>query len=311
MKKIFVATLTLSFLFTAQAVFASIDANLQYGSNGSEVSELQNFLIQKGFLTGQATGNFFSLTKKAVIAYQKSAGLPATGFVGPLTRATINLDTIPIVIPATVATTTDNSNSIIVPIASSQTVIATTTVPTQPSVQDQITSLRNQYDALEKSVNGCMGQVGRAQITCNEEIQNEIAIQDQISELLQLENSNVPVSTNGYQICSDEFPNETWDGTYGSNGKYNCVCQTGYTWDSSQNSCQVSNVSTQNNSNQIETLYQQIQNIELSYNAQMAGNSGAPIFEEEANGRNQQLLNQENAKIAQIQLQIQQLQNSN
>jgi hypothetical protein len=32
----------------------------------------------------------------------------------------------------------------------------------------------------------------------------------------------------GYQVCSAAFPNETWDGTYSSEGKYNCVCDSGY-----------------------------------------------------------------------------------
>jgi hypothetical protein len=32
----------------------------------------------------------------------------------------------------------------------------------------------------------------------------------------------------GYQVCSAAYPNETWDGTYSSDGKYNCVCDSGY-----------------------------------------------------------------------------------
>lgn len=71
---------------------ASIDLNLKYGSRGGEVTELQEFLIDKGFLLGQSSGNFFSLTRRAVIAYQSSVGLPATGYVGPMTRTKINDD---------------------------------------------------------------------------------------------------------------------------------------------------------------------------------------------------------------------------
>ena len=70
--------------------FASINSNLSYGTRGAAVTELQQFLIKNGFLTGQATGNFFGLTQKAVVAYQASVGLPSTGFVGALTRAKIN-----------------------------------------------------------------------------------------------------------------------------------------------------------------------------------------------------------------------------
>lgn len=70
---------------------ASIDTNLYYGvKNKAEVQELQEFLIDGGFFTGNATGNFYSLTLKAVKAYQTSAGLPKTGYVGVLTRKAIN-----------------------------------------------------------------------------------------------------------------------------------------------------------------------------------------------------------------------------
>jgi hypothetical protein len=40
-----------------------------------------------------------------------------------------------------------------------------------------------------------------------------------------------------YQTCGEKYPNTTWDGTYSSDGKYNCVCQTGYTWNSYSQSC--------------------------------------------------------------------------
>src|ERR1035437_5374368 len=69
---------------------ASIDTNLSFGSRGQAVTDLQNLLISKGFLKTSASGGFYSLTKQAVIAYQASLGLPATGFVGPMTRAKIN-----------------------------------------------------------------------------------------------------------------------------------------------------------------------------------------------------------------------------
>lgn len=56
------------------------------------VVELQNFLESKGFLvmpSGVSKGVFGSLTKKALITYQKSVGLPAQGIFGPLTKAKI------------------------------------------------------------------------------------------------------------------------------------------------------------------------------------------------------------------------------
>lgn len=91
MKKLYTALLVAYFIIPSISL-ASIDTNLKYGARGVAVTELQDFLIAKGFLTGQTSGNFFSLTRKAVVAYQSSIGLPATGYVGPMTRAKINDD---------------------------------------------------------------------------------------------------------------------------------------------------------------------------------------------------------------------------
>lgn len=91
MKKLLLSLVAVAFIVPS-VTFASIDANLKYGSRGMEVTELQEFLIDKGFLTGQTSGNFFALTRKAVIAWQASVGLPATGFVGSMSRAKINED---------------------------------------------------------------------------------------------------------------------------------------------------------------------------------------------------------------------------
>ncbi len=72
------------------SVFASIDTNLKYGMKGQAVIELQEFLIDKGFLTGTATGNFYTLTLKAVKRYQKENKISQTGYVGLDTRNLIN-----------------------------------------------------------------------------------------------------------------------------------------------------------------------------------------------------------------------------
>jgi len=77
-------------LLSINSALASIDVNVKYGQKSSEVSELQEFLISKSLLTGNSTGFFGFLTLKAVKAYQVSQKLPATGFVGPMTRESIN-----------------------------------------------------------------------------------------------------------------------------------------------------------------------------------------------------------------------------
>jgi hypothetical protein len=75
-----------------QALFV-INANLQLGSSGANVVNLQKFLESKGFLTlpaGTSAGYFGSLTKQSLIAYQASVSLPATGYCGSMTRTLIN-----------------------------------------------------------------------------------------------------------------------------------------------------------------------------------------------------------------------------
>lgn len=69
---------------------AQINSALSYGSHGAQVTELQEFLISLGDLTGQATGNFYSLTLAAVKEYQSANNIPSTGYVGTLTRTAIN-----------------------------------------------------------------------------------------------------------------------------------------------------------------------------------------------------------------------------
>lgn len=79
--------------------------NLTLGSQGFDVTELQKILVAEGFLKVAPTGYFGTMTKVAVIAYQKAHGIsPTSGFVGPLTRALLNNGNIPssqILAPAT------------------------------------------------------------------------------------------------------------------------------------------------------------------------------------------------------------------
>lgn len=63
--------------------------NLQIGSTGPDVSALQKFLTSKGFST-EVSGYFGKSTYSALMSYQTSVGIPATGFLGPLTRAEVN-----------------------------------------------------------------------------------------------------------------------------------------------------------------------------------------------------------------------------
>ena len=73
-------------------VLANFDRNLAYGlRNDRDVSELQEFLTSEGLYSGPVSGNFYSLTLRAVKAFQVREGIaPASGYFGPLTRAKAN-----------------------------------------------------------------------------------------------------------------------------------------------------------------------------------------------------------------------------
>lgn len=76
--------------------------NLQIGSRGNDVDALVAFLIKKGFIQNPSNEpvfgeDFNQEVANAVSAYQTSKGLPATGFVGPLTKAAMNAECGPVI----------------------------------------------------------------------------------------------------------------------------------------------------------------------------------------------------------------------
>lgn len=84
---------------TPGLMIASLSRNLSFGAKGDDVTSLQKFLIEKGYLSADnATGYFGMLTQAAVQKFQAaqgivSSGSPETngyGAVGPTTRARIN-----------------------------------------------------------------------------------------------------------------------------------------------------------------------------------------------------------------------------
>ena len=64
--------------------------DLRLGMEGNDVTELQKRLTAEGVYSGPITGYFGQLTLQAVKTYQNKVGVPATGFVGPLTRGQLN-----------------------------------------------------------------------------------------------------------------------------------------------------------------------------------------------------------------------------
>jgi peptidoglycan hydrolase-like protein with peptidoglycan-binding domain len=141
MKKI-VTIITFGIFIIPSLSFASIDNNLKYGNKGPQVIELQEFLIDKGFLQGSATGNFYSLTLKAVKAFQSANSIPTTGYVGILTRTAINTD---------LASETSSST------AEQLAETGTTTISISPS--PVITQLQQQNQFLQQQLSQLQTQV--------------------------------------------------------------------------------------------------------------------------------------------------------
>ncbi|MEK7107147.1 MAG: peptidoglycan-binding protein, partial [Patescibacteria group bacterium] len=61
------------------------------GQSGAEVSALQQALKAEGLFAGEATGNFYDVTREAVIAFQIKYGINPTGYVGATTREKLNV----------------------------------------------------------------------------------------------------------------------------------------------------------------------------------------------------------------------------
>jgi Putative peptidoglycan binding domain/N-acetylmuramoyl-L-alanine amidase len=68
-----------------------IDSDLELGSTGPSVIQLQQRLLSKGFSPGAIDGIFGDNTKQAVIQFQRSTGLKDDGIVGPSTLASLGI----------------------------------------------------------------------------------------------------------------------------------------------------------------------------------------------------------------------------
>lgn len=87
----YIKYLILSAFIAPSLSLAAFNSDLKYGSSGPEVTELQEFLTDKGYYSGPITGFFYSLTRSAVIKFQEANNIsPAYGYFGPMTRAKAN-----------------------------------------------------------------------------------------------------------------------------------------------------------------------------------------------------------------------------
>ncbi len=88
-----VAAVIVLAIVAVPAADAAYTRDLTVGASGSDVAELQAFLVSKGFLVmpaGTTPGYFGTLTQVALGKYQAANGIaPAAGYFGPMTRAKV------------------------------------------------------------------------------------------------------------------------------------------------------------------------------------------------------------------------------
>ena len=83
-------TRTCSVCGTQDTVSYDPEGTLRRGDTGDAVKDLQQLLVDQGFLSGAVDGNFGSGTEAAVKAFQSSAGLTADGVAWPQTINRLN-----------------------------------------------------------------------------------------------------------------------------------------------------------------------------------------------------------------------------
>src|ERR1700687_2483999 len=86
----FLTVLSALLLLPTLASAATFTRPLIVGNTGSDVTALQQILVQQGYLSATPTGYYGSLTAAAVVKFQTAHGIEAFGGVGPKTRALLN-----------------------------------------------------------------------------------------------------------------------------------------------------------------------------------------------------------------------------
>ena len=117
-----IVILLLSSPFSSFAQQIIFQRNLTVGSRDmvdtKDVSALQSILIKEGYLSiSNPSGYFGNLTKLALIKWQKTNQLPATGFFGPMSRSILNAIKV-VKSPATFVPLAEKSKEVINPVVS-------------------------------------------------------------------------------------------------------------------------------------------------------------------------------------------------
>lgn len=162
---------------------SSFSKDLYFGmQKDSEVTKLQEFLSSEGLYSGPITGNYFSLTMKAVVAFQKREGVNSSGYFGPKSRAKADV-ILGSQIQASEAQAVAETGS-------------TTTPPIPPkTTNDVANTLQSQLDALLKQVGLLQDQLKAQQQTQTsiQTLQTQVAQQGQT--LQQIQQNTAPTPT--------------------------------------------------------------------------------------------------------------------
>jgi peptidoglycan hydrolase-like protein with peptidoglycan-binding domain len=118
MKKSITLFTTIALLMLAQTVSAACtDISLDLGTGSTDsnsnknVTKLQNFLKDSGYLTVAPNGVFGPATAASVKKFQTAQNLSSTGFVGPLTRAVIKTKSCTVSTPTVTIPAPSNGNT--------------------------------------------------------------------------------------------------------------------------------------------------------------------------------------------------------
>ncbi|TWT04405.1 cell wall hydrolase [Planococcus sp. CPCC 101016] len=90
LKVLVFALFTVLFLGFSHNSVEAHSPDLHEGVSGQDVTELQSTLQKLGYFHTTPTGYYGSITKEAVIQFQRDFNVPSTGFTGPLTRAKLS-----------------------------------------------------------------------------------------------------------------------------------------------------------------------------------------------------------------------------
>lgn len=91
MKRTMAFLLAMAMMMALCLPMALAEVILEVGSNGANVTKVQNRLIQYGYMTGTADGKYGEKTRDAVILFQKRNGLTVDGRVGKETAAALGV----------------------------------------------------------------------------------------------------------------------------------------------------------------------------------------------------------------------------